>query len=129
MEKNLKAIVIDDDFDTVEVFSLFLDLLSIKTVGTGHNGKDAVDLYKSLQPDIVFLDLMMPDYDGFYALENIRKSNPYAYVAIITADIRTDTIQKLKLLDPNKILYKPYEREEILEIINELTKQKIISPV
>jgi CheY-like chemotaxis protein len=96
-------------------------------VGTGHNGKDAVNLYNSLQPDLVFLDLMMPDYDGFYALENIRKSNPHAYVAIITADIRADTTQKLKSLNPNKILYKPYEREEILEIVNELTPKKPIA--
>ncbi|WP_255486576.1 response regulator transcription factor [Candidatus Nitrosotenuis sp. DW1] len=69
----ITAIVIDDDIDTVDVFCDYLEIVNVKVLGRGYNGKEAVELYRKHNPNVVFLDLMMPDYDGFYALEHIRK--------------------------------------------------------
>ena len=87
LRENLNVIVVDDDYNTVEVFAEFLELSKVKVIGRGYDGKDGVNLYKQLKPDIVFLDVMMPDFDGFYALENIKKINPNALVVMITADL------------------------------------------
>ena len=111
------AIVIDDDIDTVEVFCDYLQIMNVEVVGRGHNGKDGVELYQKYNPDIVFLDLMMPDYDGFYALENIRKINPHAKVVIVTADLREDTAKKLDILKPTEIFIKPYDINKISELL------------
>jgi len=121
LRENLNVIVIDDDYNTVEVFNEFLELSEIKVVGKGYDGKDAVNLYKQLKPDIVFLDVMMPDYDGFYALENIRKINPNALVVMITADLTRETEVKLENLKPTSVIYKPFDPQQIIEIIDKLT--------
>jgi DNA-binding response OmpR family regulator len=71
----LTAIVIDDDLDLTEVLSELLELHDIRVLGIGYNGKDAVQLYKKYKPDIVFLDLMMPKYDGYYGLAGIKTIN------------------------------------------------------
>ena len=71
--ENLNVLVIDDDLNTVEVFCEFLELSDVKVVGQGYNGKEAVELYIKLKPDIVFLDVMMPEYDGIYAWRGLRK--------------------------------------------------------
>lgn len=60
-------------------------------IGAGKDGQEAVELYQKLTPDLVFLDVMMPDYDGLYALENIRKFNPYAPIIMITGDVTEQT--------------------------------------
>ncbi|MEM4253621.1 MAG: response regulator, partial [Candidatus Nitrosotenuis sp.] len=70
MNEQITAIIVDDEKDMTEVFAEYLKIIDVDVLGIGHNGKDAVDLYKRHRPDIVFLDLMMPEYDGLYALEN-----------------------------------------------------------
>ena len=118
--ENLNVLVIDDDQNTVEVFSEFLELCDITVVGNGYNGKEAVDLYSKLKPDIVFLDMMMPEYDGLYALENIRKINPNAVIMMVTADLTKETEDRLKELKPDSVVYKPFDIQQILEQIDEL---------
>ena len=63
------------DKDTVSVFKDYLSLKGIDVLGVGYNGKEAVQLYLQLKPDIVFLDHRMPEYNGLYALANIKKIN------------------------------------------------------
>lgn len=114
------AIVIDDDIDTVDVFCDYLKLKNVEVLGKGHNGKDAFELYQKYKPDIVFLDLMMPDYDGFYGLENIRKANPSSKVVIITADLREETAEKLQKLKPTEVFIKPYDIEKITKLLERI---------
>ncbi len=115
------AIIIDDDRDTVEVLVDYMEMLNVNVLAKGYCGKDAVELYVRYQPDLVFLDLMMADYDGFYALENIRRINPYAKVIVVTADLRSESELKLSTLNPTEVLFKPFA-PEILEGIIEKYK-------
>ena len=101
------AIVVDDDYDVVDAFSEYLEIKGIRVLGKGYNGKEAVDLYKKLKPDVVFLDVIMPDYTGFYALEKIKQINPDAKVIMVTADLTEETENKLVDLHASYIAYKP----------------------
>jgi len=116
----VKVIVIDDDVDTVEVFCEYLEIKDIDVVGRGHNGKKAVELYENLQPDIVLLDVMMPEYDGFYGLANIKKINPEAKVIMVTADLTYDTEKKIKEFNASAVIYKPYEIDRVIETIHKI---------
>ena len=127
LRENLNVIVIDDDYNTVEVFTEFLELSQVNVVGKGYDGKDGVNLYKQLKPDIVFLDVMMPDYDGFYALENIKKINPNALVVMITADLTSETEIKLENMKATSIVYKPFDIQQIIEIIDKLALKVVKS--
>jgi len=89
----------------------------IEVVGKCFSGKEAVELYKKSNPDWVFLDIMMPDGNGVYALRKIREINPAAKVIAVTADARSITEEKLKKLNVNGIVYKPFDMEKILALI------------
>lgn len=115
------AIVIDDDTDTVDVFCDYLEIKNVQVLGKGHNGKIAVELYQKFRPDIVFLDLMMPEYDGLYALENIRRIDPESKIVIVTADLREDTAKKLASLKPTSVFIKPYDIDKISQIITRIS--------
>lgn len=85
------------------------------------NGKEAVELYSSYKPDIVFMDLTMPEKTGIEALEEIKKINPDAKVVIITADIQKKTTEIVSELGATEILNKPVTAEKISGIIKKLT--------
>ncbi len=114
------ALVIDDDEDTVNLFSEFLEIYNIKVIGKAFDGKQAVVIYNEVTPNIVFSDVMMPDYDGFYALENIKKINPKALVVMITGDVRADTITRLEQLGADAIIYKPFDMQSIMKTVTGL---------
>lgn len=104
----------------VDIFCDILGILQIKVVGTGYDGKDAVELYQKLKPELVILDIMMPRYDGIYALEKIREIDADAKVMVVTADSSSVTDEKLKKLKPTIVVYKPSDTETILGIVSGL---------
>ena len=120
-----RVIVVDDDRDTVEVFTEYLAMKGIDVVAKGYNGKEAVELYKEHKPDITLLDVMMPGHDGFYGLVNIRNINPNAKIIMVTADLTSDTEKKLHELQASAILYKPYEIDNVVETIDKVSKGEI----
>jgi CheY-like chemotaxis protein len=124
MNKAVTALVIDDDIYNVDLFCEYLELIKVKVVGRGYNGREAVELYNQHKPDVVFLDLLMPDYDGIYALENIRKINPEAFIVIVTAVVDRASKEKIAKLNPNQIVSKPFEPESIGEIVENINKTK-----
>jgi len=68
--------VIDDDEDTIRLFSQFLTENNIHVSGNGYNGKTAVKIYQENSPDCVLIDIMMPNGNGFYAIKKLEKSIP-----------------------------------------------------
>jgi len=119
------AIVVDDDKVSTQVFADLLSLMHIKVVARGFDGKDAVRLYKKYSPDIVFTDIMMPENDGFYALEEIRKFDPHAKVVAVTADLTYESARRLKKLNISAVVYKPYDIEAIQKVLFEKYEIKI----
>ncbi|MGI0092878.1 MAG: response regulator, partial [Nitrosotalea sp.] len=80
-----------------------------------------------MSPNIVFSDVMMPDYDGFYALENIKKTNPKAIVVMITGDVRADTITRLEQLGADAIIYKPFDMPSVMQTATSLLVKTVCS--
>ncbi len=112
-----KVLVVDDDIDTLEVFAEFLEIKDVEVVGRGHDGREAVELYEKHRPDFVLMDVMMPDYDGFYGIEGIRKVDPNAKIIMVTADVSMETKSKLKQLKPAAVVHKPYEIDDLINFM------------
>jgi len=121
----LTAVVVDDDRATVQIFIDVLRMMDLEVLARGYDGKDAVRLYKKHSPNIIFIDIMMPEYDGFYALEEIRKFNPQAKVVAVTADSTDETAKRLKELNISAVIYKPYDRQDIKKVLYEKYQIKI----
>jgi len=113
---NKSGIVIDDDEDTVRLFSEFLEENKINVIGRGCDGKMAVSLFQDKKPDCVLIDIMMPNGSGFYAIKKIKEIDPKAKIIAVTGDGRYTTEQKLeKLKIP--VIYKPFKMDEVIEKI------------
>jgi two-component system, chemotaxis family, chemotaxis protein CheY len=115
---NKSVIVIDDDEDTVRLFSEFLEEHDINVIGNGFDGVSAVKLFKELNPDVVLIDLNMPNGSGFYAIKKIQDLDPKAKILAITADTSSETQEKLdKLTVP--LIQKPFKMEQVILAINQ----------
>jgi len=116
-ETEPSAIVIDDDRVSIQLFRDILRMMNIQVLASGYDGKDAVRLYKKYRPDIVFTDILMPENDGFYALEEIRKFDSHAKVVAVTADLTNETATKLEKMNISAVIYKPYDTEDIRKML------------
>lgn len=121
----IKVIVIDDDIDTLEVFSEFLEIKDINVVGRGHDGRKAAELYEKYRPDIVIMDAMMPEFDGFYGIKTIREINPDAKIIMVTATVSDETEKKLNESNVSAVVKKPYKIEELINLIDNLKNGQI----
>lgn len=121
------ALVVDDDEDTVNLFTEFLEIYDVVVVGKAFDGNQATKIFRDMTPDIVFSDVMMPEYDGFYALENIKKMNPKAIMVMITGDVRADTVHKLETLGADAIIYKPFDMQAVMKTVNSLLAKTVCS--
>ena len=115
------VIVIDDEPGIREVLSEYLRLKSINVLATGNNGKEAVELYKKLAPDVVLMDFLMPEYDGLYGLQNIRKLDSNAQVILLTGSTDSDIRTKLTESGVSLIMQKPCEMDNLVEMINKVS--------
>lgn len=111
------AIIIDDYAENAESLGSYLEMIGLRVLAIGHDGRQAFELYQRLRPSFVFLDVQMPNYDGYFALSKIKQFNPSATVIMITADTATETKRRLILLGATDILYKPIDHNLMKEII------------
>ena len=119
------AIVIDDDRVSTRLFRDVLRMIGVDVLASGYDGKDAVRLYEKYRPNIIFTDIMMPENDGFYALEEIRKLDPHAKVVAVTADFTNESATRLKELNITAVIYKPYDIQDIKRVLLEKYQIKI----
>ena len=77
----IKTILVDDDFLVLQALETILSVQDhIEVVGTGQDGKDAVELYNTHQPDLVLMDIRMEPTTGIEAAETILKDFPEAKI-------------------------------------------------
>ncbi len=114
------VLVVDDNSDVRSLLVELLELKNFKVVGTGRNGQDAVTLYEKLKPDITFLDVVMPNTDGLYALDHIREMNSDAVVIMITTDLSKDTAKRLEDLRATAVVYKPFDIDDLVKIVHDI---------
>ena len=109
------VIVADDNHDMVESLSTLLGQKGVRVVAKAFNGKEAVSLYFSYKPDVLLLDMKMPEYDGSYAITEIQKKDPNAKIIAISGHL--DDSNKFNNIPA---FLKPIDIDEVVEEIKKL---------
>jgi len=123
--KTPTTIVIEDDENMLTVFTEWIRMSGISVLATGTDGKDAVELFDELKPDVAIVDLMMPEYDGFYAILGIREIDPNAKILVLTADVTEKTKRRLDQLKSISLMYKPYDLDDVVHEIKRLVSETV----
>lgn len=118
-----RVIVIDDDETSREVLCQFLNFKGIKVLAEGANGKVAFDLFREYKPDLVLMDIVMPETDGFYGLEQIIRFDSKAKVIFVSDPISNLSKEKVFKSKACGVVFKPFDSQRLLKLIERTTKE------
>ena len=117
----MRVLVVDDEPLFVEMVDAMLaGEDGIEVVGRAHDGRTAVELARSLQPDVTLMDISMPGMDGIEATARIRAVSPTACILILTgADVASE-IDRARKAGAAGFLTKDAIHTELVDRIREL---------
>ena len=111
------VLIVDDSRTSRRILKDILDRAGYKVAGEAINGKEGVAYYVKFQPDIVTMDITMPEMDGIEALRQIKRENPKAKVIMITAAGQKDKMMEAVKLGAAEFISKPFVEETVLEAL------------
>ena len=114
-----KALVVDDDEELVELIRDVLESDGRFEVRVANNGFDAGMMVKEYHPDVIVLDVMLPDISGKEVCQRVRSDPTLADVRIICISgmVEHDKVAELISSGANEFLQKPFEVEQLVELM------------
>jgi pilus assembly protein CpaE len=110
----IRVLIVDDIQEARENIRRMLTFEpSVEVVGAAKNGREAIDLAVELQPDVVIMDINMPDMDGITATEEIRKKIPHIQIVILSVQSDPSYMRRAMLAGARDYLTKPPMIEEL----------------
>jgi len=130
IENRIRVLIVDDHAMVRQGLRTFLELqdrsaLPIEVVGEAANGVEAVELARSVQPDIVLLDLVMPEMDGLQATPKIIESSPRSRVIILTSFGEEDKVLPAIRAGAHGYLLKDIPPNELVQAVREAYLGKV----
>jgi CheY-like chemotaxis protein len=118
-----KVLVADDEAHIRKYTTLLLRSLGVATIVEAANGREAVALYQSENPDLVLLDVNMPELDGVGALREIRALDPAALVVMLTSLATRQVIDEAAQNGATHYLRKDTPRDEVLAQLRKIFEE------
>ena len=107
-----KVLIIDDEDDITDILDTVLKREGFSNVFIANNGTDGIELFKKVNPDIVLLDIMLPDISGYDIFNELRK---YSQVPILFISAKTEEIDRLLgfAIGADDYITKPFSAKEV----------------
>ena len=120
-ENKKRILIVDDALFTRNLLKNIINKIDhCEVVGEASNGNEAILLYKEMKPDLVTMDLIMPEKDGIETTEEILKIDPKAQIVVISALGQEALVVEATKKGAKDFIKKPYKPEQIFAIINQL---------
>ncbi len=116
----MTLLIVDDSMVMRDTIEEYLSDYGLDIIGTASNGKEAIEIVREKKPDIVTLDITMPEMDGLECLDKIMEVHPEANVMIVTA--LADKYTGLQAIDKGAVGFflKPVDPDELKEGFDEI---------
>ncbi len=122
MKQPRHSIMIVDDNDMMR--SILRGMLrgeEYDVIGEARNGQAAVDMAERLKPDIICMDVLMPELDGINAMAQIRAQRPETAFVMITSNTDPETVQQAIENGATSFIVKPFNAARVLDTLEKLS--------
>lgn len=121
MSKKRVLIVDDSGLVAKQLAKILEDSGEFEPVGHGQNGLEGIKLFTSLKPDVVLMDLVMPEMDGLQAIRSIMALNKNAQIVVISSagGVGEKVVEALKF-GARSVISKPFDAQKVIEVIKGL---------
>jgi CheY-like chemotaxis protein len=115
-----RILVVEDNMDSYELVRLILEKQGYETF-LAANGLDGVKAALKQKPDLIIMDLAMPEMDGWIATENIRGDESTKNIPLIVVTARVTAPERERAIQAgcNEFLTKPIDLNELIEVVND----------
>src|SRR5690349_2528224 len=121
MADQIRVLIVDDIPETRDHLAKLLGFESdIEVVGVAASGREALEVASSLTPDIVLMDINMPDMDGIAATERLASEVPTAAVVMMSVQGEADYLRRSMLAGAREFLVKPFSSDELTSSIRQV---------
>ena len=125
----IKVLVVDDDFMVARIHRGFVERIDgFEVVGTANSGEQAVDALRELRPDLVLLDLYLPDVFGLDLIAELRAAQPECDILVITAAREADAVRGAVRQGVVNYLLKPFGFEDLRSRLQEYARRRASVP-
>lgn len=121
----LQILVVDDSLITVKKLSGMLTQMGHKVVKTAGTGEEALAAYAAYKPDLVTMDITMPDMDGIEATRLIRARHPEALIVMVTSHGQERMVLDALKAGAKGYVLKPFRQDKLQEVIETAVKRNI----
>jgi len=115
-----KVLIVDDAAFMRAAIRTILERNGFEVVGEAENGAIGVRKYQELRPDIVTMDITMPEMTGLEALKHIRSFDPDAKVVMITAMGQEHLVKEAILSGAKSFIVKPFKEDHVIQTLKKL---------
>lgn len=122
--KDLKIVVVDDSPFSVAMISKILVDKGFEVIGSANSLSEAVDVVSTLKPDLVTMDMTMPDADGLECTKAIREINPNLKVIIISSMMDEEILRRAKKVKVSGYIQKPVDGDELSLLIRRIMAEE-----
>ena len=121
-----KILIVDDDIDSLEISRFSLMTNKEYDVDTCLSGREALEKIKEIEPELILLDVLMPEMDGIETLKEIRRIPGYEEVPVIflTAKVQSNDMDLYENTGVIGVIVKPYDPMELPNIVKNLLNKK-----
>jgi pilus assembly protein CpaE len=125
MADQIRVLVVDDIPETRDHLTKLLGFeADIDVVGSASSGREAIDLAGRLHPDVVLMDINMPDMDGITATEQLSTTAPGAAVVMMSVQGEADYLRRSMLAGAREFLVKPFSSDELTASIRQVSSRE-----
>src|SRR5512143_469954 len=116
--EKIRVVIVDDIAETRENIRKLLQFEpDVEVVGVARTGREAIDISKDVKPDVLLMDINMPDMDGITATEIIRKTVPFTQIVILSIQNDPNYMRRAMLAGARDFLTKPPTIDELTSAI------------
>ena len=132
MESNKSRLIvyIEDDIEMIDLVTLILNRRGYQVKGA-HGGREGLDLVQKEPPDLILLDLMMPDLDGWDLYQQLKANDTTKDIPVIIITAKAQAIDRVLGLHIAKVedyISKPFRPQELIESIEKVLTAKNTQP-
>ena len=125
MADQIRVLVVDDIPETRDHLTKLLGFESdIDVVGSAASGSEALEMAARLSPDVVLMDINMPDMDGIAATEQLSSAVPNAAVVMMSVQGEADYLRRSMLAGAREFLVKPFSSDELTASIRQVSARE-----
>lgn len=115
-----KILIVDDAAFMRMSLKAILESNGFEVVGEAPNGKVGVEKYIALKPDLVTMDITMPELDGIGALQEIRKFDPNAKVVMVSAMGQEKFVRDSVMQGAKSFIVKPFKNDHVIKTLSQV---------